>query len=76
MGGLQDSPEAASRAANKQLERAVKRHRGRAASAPFHYAHAARWTPHHAAAQLQRYAAYFASRANSGFAQGWRRREL
>ena len=56
MGGLQDSPEAASRAANKQLERAVKRHRGRAASAPFHYAHAARWIAQHAAAQLRRYA--------------------
>jgi len=35
--------------ANKQLERTVKRQRGRAASAPFHYAHAARWTAQHAA---------------------------
>jgi hypothetical protein len=28
---------------NKQLERTVIRRRGRAASAPFHYAHAARF---------------------------------
>ena len=42
--------------ANKQLERTVKRQRGRAASAAFHYAHAARWTAQRAAAQLQRYA--------------------
>jgi hypothetical protein len=41
-------------AANKQLERTVIRRRGRAASAPFHYAHAARWTRGHAAAQLRR----------------------
>jgi hypothetical protein len=39
---------------NKQLERTVLRRRGRAASAPFHYAHAARWTRRHAAAQLRR----------------------
>jgi hypothetical protein len=40
---------------NKQLERTVIRRRVRAASAPFHYALAARWTRGHAAAQLRRY---------------------
>jgi hypothetical protein len=39
---------------NKQLERTVIRRRVRAACASFHYAHAARWTRGHAAAQLQR----------------------
>jgi phage terminase Nu1 subunit (DNA packaging protein) len=39
---------------NKQLERTVKRQRGRAASAAFHHAHAARWKAQHAAAQLRR----------------------
>jgi hypothetical protein len=39
---------------NKQLERTVIRRRGRAASAPFHYAHAAHWTRGRAAAQLRR----------------------
>jgi hypothetical protein len=39
---------------NKQLERTVIRRRGRAASAPFHCAHAARWTARRAAAQLRR----------------------
>jgi hypothetical protein len=39
---------------NKQLERTVIRRCVRAASAPFHYAHAARWTRGHAAAQLRR----------------------
>jgi hypothetical protein len=39
---------------NKQLERTVIRRHVRAASAPFHYAHAARWTARRAAAQLQR----------------------
>jgi len=39
---------------NKQLQRTVERHRGRAASASFHYAHAARWTVGHAAAELRR----------------------
>jgi hypothetical protein len=41
---------------NKQLERTVIRRRVRAASAPFHYAHAARWIVQRAAAQLRRYA--------------------
>jgi hypothetical protein len=41
---------------NKQLERTVIRRRVRAARASFHYAHAARWTSGHAAAQLRRYA--------------------
>jgi hypothetical protein len=41
-------------AANKQLERTVIRRCVRAASAPFHYAHAARWTGQRAAAQLRR----------------------
>jgi hypothetical protein len=40
---------------NKQLERTVVRRRGRAASAPFHYAHAARRIGQRAAAQLRRY---------------------
>jgi hypothetical protein len=44
-------------APNKQLERTVIRRRVRAASAPFHYAHAARWTVQRAAAQLRRYTA-------------------
>jgi hypothetical protein len=39
---------------NKQLERTVIRRRVRAASAPFHYALAARWTARRAAAQLRR----------------------
>jgi hypothetical protein len=39
---------------NKQLERTVIRRHVRAASAPFHYALAARWTAQRAAAQLQR----------------------
>jgi predicted N-formylglutamate amidohydrolase len=43
---------------NKQLERTVTRRRVRAASAPFHYAHAARWTARRAAAQLRRSATY------------------
>jgi hypothetical protein len=42
---------------NKQLERTVMRRHVRAASAPFHYAHAARWTAQRAAAQLRRYPA-------------------
>jgi hypothetical protein len=42
---------------NKQLERTVIRRRVRAASAPFHYALAARWTARRAAAQLRRYTA-------------------
>jgi hypothetical protein len=41
---------------NKQLERTVMRHRRDAASAPFHYALASRFTRRRAAAQLQRYA--------------------
>ena len=42
---------------NKQFQRTVIRRRGRAASAPFHYALAARFTRHRAAAELRRYAA-------------------
>jgi hypothetical protein len=42
---------------NKQLERTVIRRRVRAASAPFHYALAARWTARRAAAQVRRYTA-------------------
>jgi hypothetical protein len=41
---------------NKQLQRTVIPNRWRAASAPFHYAHAARWTRGRAAAELRRYA--------------------
>jgi len=41
---------------NKQLEPTVIRRHVRAASASFHYAHAARWTARRAAAQLRRYA--------------------
>jgi hypothetical protein len=40
---------------NKQLERTVIRRRVRAASAPLHFALAARWTAQRAAAQLRRY---------------------
>jgi hypothetical protein len=39
---------------NKQLERTVIRRRVRAASAPLHYALAARWIVRRAAAQLRR----------------------
>ncbi len=39
---------------NKQLQRTVIPRRGRAASASFHYAHAARWTRGRAAAELRR----------------------
>jgi hypothetical protein len=41
-------------AANKQLQRTVKRYRGDTASAPFHYALAVRFTPRRAAAELRR----------------------
>ena len=41
-------------AANKQLERTVIRRCVRAASAPLHYALAARWTVRRAAAELRR----------------------
>jgi hypothetical protein len=40
--------------ANKQFEPTVIRRRERAASAPLHYALAARWTAQRAAAQLRR----------------------
>lgn len=40
--------------ANQRLERTVMRHRGDAASAPFHYALASRFTRQRAAAQPQR----------------------
>jgi hypothetical protein len=39
---------------NKQLERTVISRHVRAASAPFHYALAARWAAQRAAAQLRR----------------------
>jgi hypothetical protein len=39
---------------NKQLQRTVTRRRGRAASAPFHYALAPRFTRQCAAAELRR----------------------
>src|SRR6185503_297493 len=41
---------------NKQLQRSVIPNRGRGACAPFHHAHAPRWTRDHAAAELRRYA--------------------
>ena len=41
-------------AANQQLQRTVIPNRVRAAGAPFHYAHAARWTRGRAAAELRR----------------------
>ena len=53
---------------NKQLERTVTRRRVRAACASFHCAHAARWTPGHAAAQLRRYTARTAFRWTRLFA--------
>jgi hypothetical protein len=40
---------------SNKLERTGIRRHVRAASAPFHYAHAARWTRGRAAAQLRRY---------------------
>jgi hypothetical protein len=39
---------------NKQFQRTVGRRRGRGASAPFHYALAARWTLYRAADELRR----------------------
>src|SRR5262245_56559094 len=48
--------------ANKQLQRTVERYRGRAASASFHYALAARYNPQRAAAELRRYTARMAHR--------------
>jgi hypothetical protein len=42
---------------NKQLQRTVKRRRRRDAREAFHCAHAARWTPPRAAAELRRYTA-------------------
>jgi hypothetical protein len=41
----------------KQLQPTVIPNRMRAAGAPFHYAHAARWTAQRAAAELRRYVA-------------------
>jgi hypothetical protein len=41
-------------ASNKQLQRTVERHRGDAASAPFHYALAPRSKRQRAAAELRR----------------------
>jgi hypothetical protein len=49
-----EHPRASLQAANKQLQRTVTRRRGRAASAPFHYARAARCTRGRAAAELRR----------------------
>ena len=51
---------------NKQLQRTVIPNRWRAASASFHYAHAARWTLGHAAAELRRYVACETSSWRSG----------
>jgi hypothetical protein len=42
---------------NKQLQRTVQRHRGRAASASFHFALASLGSGQRAAAELRRYAA-------------------
>jgi hypothetical protein len=42
------------KAPNKQLQRTVTRHRGDAASAPFHFALASRITRQRAAAELRR----------------------
>jgi hypothetical protein len=44
-------------AANKQLQRTVKGHRGRGAGVPCHCATVAGWTDHPAVAQLRRYTA-------------------
>jgi len=44
----------AAASSNKQLQRTVIPNRWRAASAPFHYAHAARWIGQCAAAELRR----------------------
>jgi hypothetical protein len=48
---------------NKQFEPTVIRRHVRAASAPFHYALAARWTAQRAAAQLRRYTARMTHRS-------------
>jgi hypothetical protein len=51
---IQNSPVAVCQAPNKQLQPTVIPNRMRAASAPFHYALAARWTAQRAAAELRR----------------------
>src|SRR5213075_3327179 len=50
---------------NKQLQRTVRRHHGRAASAPFHFALASLSRVQRAAAELRRYTASSASPAVS-----------
>jgi hypothetical protein len=52
--GPQLIPMSARSGTYKQLQRTVIPNRWRAASASFHYAHAARWTRSHAAAELRR----------------------
>jgi hypothetical protein len=54
---IEESPVAVCQAHNKQLQRTVTRGHVRAASAPFHYALAARFTRQRAAAELRRYVA-------------------
>jgi hypothetical protein len=51
---------------NKRFEPTVIPRHVRAASAPFHYAFAARWTAQRAAAELRRYAAYMRRQISKG----------
>jgi len=53
--GLEVMLTTTSLSANKQLQRTVARHRGRAASASFHFALASLGRVHRAAAELRRY---------------------
>jgi hypothetical protein len=53
---LAEIPLSGSAAHNKQLQRTAQRHRGRAASAPFHFALASLGRVQRAAAELRRYA--------------------
>ena len=57
---------ALSQAPNKQWQRTVIPNRWRAANAPFHYAHAARWTRGRAAAELRRYVTNRSKSLDSG----------
>ena len=60
---------------NKQLQRTVTRHRGDAASAPFHYVLASRFTWQHAAAELRRLGAVLGGHLKAVDARGRRMRE-
>ena len=61
---------------NKLLQPTVIPNRMRAASAPFHCAHAARWTRGHAAAELRRYVACFKEHQNMASPSHLRAKQL